>query len=241
MSSRYNCIIIDDEYFARELIVDYLKEFPEFIVVGQYKNSLLAKQVLDQDIPIDLIFLDIQMPNETGIEFLKKNKLNSKIIFTTAFSEYAVESYNFDVIDYLLKPITEERFNNAIARFKKAFDIEKKVLNFKEQDDNRSRYFKIKSGAYEYKVYYNELKYLCSEGEYVRYVTSEKNYLVLGSLKKISEQLPDSFIQVHRSYIIAKSEIKGREKYTLLLNDLTKVPIGKTYRQEVLQRLKEFL
>ncbi|TKG89817.1 response regulator transcription factor [Puteibacter caeruleilacunae] len=234
----YNCIIIDDERFARELIADYLKDYPEFVIVGKYKNTLLAKEVLESGTSIDLIFLDIQMPNETGIEFLKNNTIQPKVIFTTAYSEYALESYDLDVADYLLKPISEERFGKAIQKIKDQLNTEEKAKAFELLEVAPNDYIKIKTGAEVHKIYFNELIRLQADGEYVKYITKEKAYLILGSLKKIATELPPLFVQVHRGHIIALSEVKGRENYTLILNDFTEIPIGKTYRTEVLKRLK---
>lgn len=238
IKSTYNCIIIDDERLARELIADYLKSYPEFVIVGKYKNTSLAKEAIVSDSTIDLIFLDIQMPNETGIEFLKNNTIQPKVIFTTAYSEYALESYNLDVADYLLKPITEERFKKAIQKLKYQFKIKEKAKAFELLEIAPNDYIKIKTGAEAYKIYFKELIRLQADGEYVKYITKEKTYLILDSLRKISTKLPSLFIQVHRSHIIALSEIKGRENYTLILNDLTQIPIGKTYRTKVLKQLK---
>jgi DNA-binding LytR/AlgR family response regulator len=234
----YNCIIIDDEHFARELITDYLKNYPEITVVGKYKNTALAKEILNSDTLIDLIFLDIQMPNETGIEFLKNNTIQTKVIFTTAYSEYALESYDLEVFDYLLKPISEERFNIALQKLKNRLKTEEKAKAFELSEIAINNYIKIKSGSIELKLYFNELTRLQADGEYIKYITAYKSYLVLGSLKKLSAQLSPSFIQVHRSHTVSLSEIKGRDKYTLILNDHTQIPIGKTYRTKVLQQLK---
>ncbi|NLR91675.1 LytR/AlgR family response regulator transcription factor [Flammeovirga agarivorans] len=235
----YKCLIIDDEQFARELIADYLKSFPEFEVVGKCKNTLMAKEVLASEDVVDVIFLDIQMPEETGIEFLKKHSVQPKIVFTTAYAEYAVESYHFDVADYLLKPITEERFGQMIQKLKKQLDTEEKAKAFELLEIIPNDAIKIKTGASTVKIYFNELLHLQAEGEYIKYITKDKSYLVLGSLKKIAEELPPLFIQVHRSHIVALSKVKERKNYTLFLHDQSQIPIGKTYRSKVLERLKE--
>jgi DNA-binding LytR/AlgR family response regulator len=237
--STYNCIIIDDERLARELIEDYLKAFPKFVVIGKYKNTSLAKEILASNNSVDLIFLDIQMPNETGIEFLKNHTIKPKVIFTTAYSEYALEGYDLNVVDYLLKPITEERFNKAIEKLSSQLILEEKAKSYELLEVNSNDYVKIKSGAEVYKIYFNELIRLQADGEYIKYITQEKTYLILGSLKKLIISLPSRFVQVHRAHIVSFSEIKGRKKYTLILNDSTEIPIGKTYRSQVLEQLKQ--
>lgn len=178
------------------------------------------------------------MPNETGIDFLKNNTIQPKVIFTTAYSEYALESYDLDVADYLLKPITEERFNKAILKLINQLKTEEKAIAYELQEVVANDYIKIKSGAEVHKIYLNNLIRLQADGEYIKYICKEKTYLILGSLKKISTELPPLFMQVHRSHIVALSEIKGRENYTLILNDHTQIPIGKTYRTKVLHQLK---
>lgn len=238
MKPTYNCIIIDDEQFARELIADYLKAYPEFNIVGKYKNTSLARKTLNSNQSIDVIFLDIQMPNETGIEFLKNNTIDPKVIFTTAYSEYAIESYNLDATYYLLKPISENQFEKAIQKLKLLLSTEEKAKAYELFEIASNDYIKIKSGAEINKIYFKELIRLQADGEYVKYITKEKSYLILGSLKKLITELPQLFIQVHRSHIVALSQIKGRENYNIILNDLTKIPIGKTYRTKILKLLK---
>ncbi|MGB0869100.1 MAG: LytR/AlgR family response regulator transcription factor [Flavobacteriales bacterium] len=238
MKSKYNCIIIDDERYARELIVDYLKDFPEFAIIGKYKSTSLAKDIIESDLNLALIFLDIQMPNETGIEFLKNNSLRTKVIFTTAYSEYAIESYDLNVADYLLKPIRQDRFNKAIEKLLIQLEVEEKAKAFEMSAITNSNYIKIKSGSNTHKIYFNELIRLEADGEYIRFFTQEKTYFVLGSLKKIIEQLPTSFMQIHRSHIITLSQVRSREGYLITLNDFSKIPIGKTYRTQILKQLK---
>ncbi len=185
------------------MIADYLKHYPQFAVLGKYKSTSPAKEILQSEITVDVIFLDIQMPNETGIEFLKNNDIKPKVIFTTAYSEYALESCDLEVIDYLLKPIGKERFDKAIQKLQNRLETEKKAKAFELLEVANNECIKIKSGTETHKIYFNELIRLQAEGEYVKYITKNKNYLVLGSLKKLLLQLTTSFIQVHRSHIIA--------------------------------------
>lgn len=237
LKSTYNCIVIDDEKFARDLIENLLKPFPDFYLVGKYKNTGLAKKALQDKHEIDIIFLDIQMPEESGIAFLKTNKIKPKIILTTAFLDYALEGFDLDVVDYLLKPITEQRFHKAIKKVKERIETEAKAKAYEISEIKNNDYLHIKSGASEHRLFFNELIRLEAYGEYIRYITTNKEYLVLGSLKNLISKLPAQFIQVHRSHIISLNEVKGREKYTLILNNLTEIPIGKTYRTWVLSKI----
>lgn len=236
--SVYNCIIIDDESFARELIVDYLKEYPAFNIVGKYKNTHQAKKVLESSTSIDLIFLDIQMPNETGLEFLKNNLINTNVVFTTAYSEYAIESYDLQAVDYLLKPINEQRFRQSIKKVLALIQTKEKALAFEVLEQSSNDYMIIKSGASEYKISFKDIIRIQADGEYVNYFSKDQKYLILGSLKKVLNQLPASFLQVHRSHIVSESYIKGRENYTLILKDDARIPIGKTFRTLIIQHLK---
>lgn len=238
MKLTYNCIIVDDERFARDLIADYLKQYPEFNLIGKYKNTHLAKNALELDNSIDLIFLDIQMPNETGLEFLKNNLIQTNVIFTTAYSEYAIESYSLEVVDYLLKPISEQRFRQSIKKVLTHIQTKEKALAFELLEQTSSDYIVIKSGANNYKLHFKDLIRVEADGEYVSYITKTRKYLILASLKKIAKKLPSSFVQVHRSHIISELFIQGRENYSLILKDGSRIPIGKTYRTTILQHLK---
>ena len=180
MKYTYNCIIVDDERFARDLIADYLKQYPEFNLIGKYKNTQLAKKALELDNSVDLIFLDIQMPNETGIEFLKSNDIQQHIVLTTSYPEYALESYDLNVVDYLLKPITEKRFDITIQKLIHHFHLEEKAKAFERIEVAPNNYVKIKAGAEVYKIYFKELIRIQADGEYVKYITKDKSFLVLG-------------------------------------------------------------
>ena len=232
------CAIVDDEKLARDLLTDLIQYEPALTLVGIFKNTTGIRTFLEAEI-IDLLFLDIQMPGETGIDFLKSLDNPPKVIFTTAYAQFALESYDLEVLDYLLKPITEERFQKSLQKVKRLLTVEKKAIAYELSAVSKtSPYLHLKSGATEYKIAYEEIELLEAASEYIKYRTKDNLYMVLGSLKKLKDQLPaDQFMQVHRSYIIPIAAIKGREKYILLLKNGKRIPIGKTYRQEVLARL----
>jgi len=236
--SIYNCIIIDDEQFARELIAENLRKYPYFKILGKFKRTDLAKHLLTSDVEVDVIFLDIHMPIETGLEFLINNNITHNVIFTTAFSEYAVQSYNFNVIDYLLKPIEESRFDQAIEKLITAIEIQQKAKAYNKIENTKENFILLKSGAESQKVLFHNLLYLKSENEYINYVTYTKKHLYLGSLKSVLMQLPESFIQTHRSYIINTNKIKSRVRNSIILENNHIIPIGKTHRKEVVNMLK---
>lgn len=237
-AKQIKCAIVDDEKLARDLLQDLIQLDDNLELKGRFKNTYELKAFLKHS-SIDLLFLDIQMPAETGIEFLKKTTISPKVVFTTAYAEYAAESYELEVIDYLLKPITEERFLKCMKKVYNVLDTEKKaeayeiIINKHEND-----FFYLRSGARQYKIAYSEVTLFEAEGEYIVYHTIQGKYMILGSLKKLAFELPqDKFIQVHRSYIVPLSNIKGREKYSLLLSDGQKIPIGKTFSSLVLKKL----
>ncbi|ALO16090.1 Transcriptional regulatory protein YpdB [Salinivirga cyanobacteriivorans] len=232
------CAIVDDEKLARDLLQDLIKLDDNLELKGKFKNTYELKAFLKHS-SIDLLFLDIQMPAETGMEFLKKTRISPKVVFTTAYTEYAAESYELEVIDYLLKPITEERFLKCMEKVHNVLETEKKAKAYEISiNKHESDFFYLRSGARQYKIAYAEVILFEADGEYIVYHTIHEKYMILGSLKKLALELPqDKFLQVHRSFIVPFSNIKGREKYTLLLGDGQKIPIGKTFRTEVLKKL----
>ena len=237
MKQKLKCIIVDDEKLARDLLEDLIRHEKRLELIARCKNTFELEQALATHSP-DLIYLDIQMPKETGAQFLRRNDLKAKVIFTTAYRNYAIEGFELDVLDYLLKPITEERFKKSLQKVYQAFTIEEKARVFDLIEESKEQSITIKSGYDEYKLLLSEILFIESDGEYVRYHTQDKKYLVLTALKKLEKQLPEQiFIRTHRSYIVRKDLIKGREGYELILKDNTRVPIGKTYRKKVLEEI----
>lgn len=232
------CAIVDDEKLARDLLEDLIRTEPKLQLIGTFKNTKNLRTFLNAN-AVDLLFLDIQMPEETGIDFLKTVTVLPKVVLTTAYPQYALESYDLEVLDYLLKPITEERFNKSMEKVKQLVSIEKKAAAYELiNHPSEPTFLYLKSGANEYKIPYEEIELLEAASEYIKYWTKGRYYMVLGALKKVKEQLPaQQFIQVHRAFVVPIAAIKGREKYTLLLKSGKRIPIGKTYRQQVLKRL----
>ena len=232
------CAVVDDEKLARDLLTDLIHCEFDLTLAGVFKNTKGIRHFLTAN-TVDVLFLDIQMPGETGIDFLRTLDCPPKVVLTTAYAQYALESYDLEVLDYLLKPITEERFKKSLQKIKQVLIMERKAHAYELMlTNNQSTYLHIKSGASEYKIPYDEIELLEAASEYIKYQTKDKFYMVLGALKKVKLQLPpNQFMQVHRSYIVPLTAIKGREKYTLILKNGKRIPIGKTYRQEVLAQL----
>lgn len=236
-----NCLIVDDEELARMLLENFVSRLPHLNLVGKCANPFEAMQIL-QEHRVDLIFLDIQMPEMTGTEFLKTLRQRPLVIFTTAYSEYAMEGYELDVVDYLLKPFSFERFMQAVNKASQRLKLEQGVGESQpttaENMPAENEYILVKSEHKVYRVLWKDILYIQSMREYVAYYTAtEKRILSLGSLKGLEKELPDSlFMRIHKSYIIAKNKVKALEGNMVHIGE-EKIPIGASYREVVLKDL----
>jgi len=222
-----NCIALDDEPMALEVIKELCKEVPFIDLTHTFTRVSLAQQHLNS-FPVDLIFLDIEMPDKNGLVFLKAIKQNIMVVFTTAHSIYAVESYNLNAIDYLLKPIELDRFKIACNKANDFFEYSNTSTS-KLQNCLyvRSEYALIK-------ILYNEIRFLETMDDYIKiHTTNGKTVLTLMSMKKILEKLPSNeFIRVHRSFAVSLSNISSIRNQTILLGD-TNIPIGANYKTKI--------
>ncbi|MEM1322421.1 MAG: LytTR family DNA-binding domain-containing protein [Bacteroidota bacterium] len=233
-----NCLIVDDEELARNLVENYIDRVPHLNVVGKCADPFEAMQVLQEN-KVDLLFLDIQMPNLTGIEFLKTLSQKPLVIFTTAYKEYAMEGYELDIVDYLLKPFRFERFLQAINKAGKLLKPmtpppapATPTTEVKQKD-----YILVKSEFKVFRIFYKDILYIKSMKEYIAYHTSNGRTLSLGSLKKLEQELPpELFIRIHKSYMANISYIEALEGNMIHLGD-QKLPIGTSYKEEVLKRI----
>jgi len=211
-----NCIVVDDEELARTLLITYIKKLDFLNLIGEAENPLEALQLMKEH-TVDLLFLDIQMPEIKGTEFAKMVNANTKIIFTTAYSKYALEGFELNAVDYLLKPITFERFVTAVHKVK--------TNNTSEKTDSIT----IKSGYDLHKVKFVDILYIVSDSEYVTFHMSDKKIISNQRLKTLEQELPSSlFMRVHRSYIINKNSVTGLKGRDLLLSDVL-IPVSDSY------------
>ncbi len=218
---KYKCIIIDDEELARNLIKSYAERLDFIEVVGTFENPLNALKVIKNE-KIDLVFLDIQMPDMKGTDFSKLLPPETQIVFTTAYSEYALTAFDLGAEDYLVKPITFERFLQAINKVK-----------FKRNSGNSELTITVKSGYDLHKVKLADIIYLESDSEYVIYHTLENKIMSNQSLKSLEEILdPAQFLRVHRSFIVNKSKITSLKSRDLFLSDI-KIPVSDSYIEGV--------
>ncbi|MEM1135908.1 MAG: LytTR family DNA-binding domain-containing protein [Bacteroidota bacterium] len=235
---KLKCLVVDDEVLAITLLEKYIGQTTGLELLASTKDPIKALELLQEEI-IDILFLDIQMPGLTGIELLKLLPQKPVVILTTAYSEYAVAGYQLDVTDYLLKPFSLDRFQQAVNKAKQVKAVQQQVLKKagKLSMHEEKKFINVKADHKIYKVRFNEIKYIEGLKEYVSFYTDEKRIIALESLKKLETLLPaNQFMRVHKSYIVAIDQIKALEGNLLEIKD-KKIPIGKTYRQEVVKKI----
>ncbi len=218
-----NCVIIDDEELARKLLKTYVEKVAYLRCRASFENPLDGLSFLKSN-SVDLLFLDIQMPDLKGTDFVELiAKSNIRVVFTTAYSEYALKGFELNVLDYLLKPITFNRFLSAVEKFP----------NREITNEVSLKHIVIKSGYDLYKVLPQEILYVVSNGEYVHYhLENGRKITANQSLSKLLPTLPDSFIRVHRSYIVNGQKVSSLKGRKLLLQDLT-IPVSDSYYESV--------
>ncbi|CAA0157425.1 LytR/AlgR family response regulator transcription factor [Tenacibaculum maritimum] len=231
-----NCIIIDDEKLARTVIKTLCKEMKSLQVVEEFPNALQAIKFLNEN-EIDLIFLDIHMPDFTGFDFVKTLKNPPQVILTTSDPNFALEAFQYEcIVDYLLKPVTFDRFERAIQKVMKKKALEVKSLE-NERKETYSNDFYVNIDRRLIKIDLPSIYLIEAKGDYINIKTDDKNYIVHSTLKKIEEKLPDSlFLKVHRSYIINLKKIIDIEDNSVLIKRDV-VPVSRSKRPELMKRL----
>lgn len=234
---KLKCLAIDDEPMALDIITDYVKKTPFLVLDGAYRDSIKALDYLQQN-KVDLIFLDINMPDLTGIQFLKSLLYQPLLIFTTAYSEYAVKSYDFDAVDYLLKPIEFERFLKAVNRALEKHRLLNQGVISQKALDNKTEFLMIKSGQDLHKIKIENIFFIESAGNYVVFHLKSEKIMSLLSMNKVLELLPsDQFFRVHKSFIVALSHITKIERHQVIINK-KEIPIGNVYRESFFKALE---
>ena len=230
---KLKCVIVDDEPIARKVLQEYIEEIDFLELAGQAENPLKAMTILNaQD--IDILLLDINMPKINGIDFLKSSRTTASIIITTAYAEYAVESYGLDVLDYLVKPIGFDRFLKACNKAREAAELRR--LD-KGQPPKPSDHFFIKSNNQIEKVLYNDLLYAEAMLNYVMLYTATKKMMVYVTIKSLEEQLPaDQFIKVHKSFIVNIGKVRSIEGNILDIGN-EKITISQSLREKVVAEI----
>lgn len=228
------CMLVDDEPLAMEVIAAYLDKITGFEIVAKCKNALEAFEVLQKQ-EVELIFLDINMPQLSGIEFVKTLKNPPKIIFTTAYRDYAIEGYELNAIDYLLKPISFGRFMKAINK------IQRKPIENNSAETitnvNTTSFLYVKMDKKVLKVYLDDIIYIESQKDYVKIVTNDKNVITKQKISYLEERLSSGqFVRIHRSYLVAINKITAFSSTNVEINEI-ELPIGRSYKQFVIDAL----
>ena len=228
-----NCVIIDDEPLAREGLSTYVREIDFLRLVGSCENSIALTKVMDET-KVDLIFLDIQMPKMNGMEFLKITKDPPIVIITSAYPSYALESFQLNVLDYLLKPITFDRFFQAVKKAKEYFQL---ISGHAATSAEANSYFFIKCESKYEKIFFDDILYIEGMQNYVRIYTTKGKYMTLLNLKDIEQNLQNgSFIRVHKSFIVNITKIDCIEKHEISIQS-TRIPISRNFREHVIEKI----
>jgi two-component system LytT family response regulator len=227
MRNKLKCVVVDDEPMAREILEIYIAKTPKLDLIASCKNAAEAIFLL-QDNEVDVFFLDINMPEITGLSLAKIINQKSQIIFTTAYREYAIDGFILNVVDYLLKPISFDRFLQAVQKVAQSEIIE-----------NNTDFMFVRSDRKMVKIDFNTILYIESLSDYVKIFTSEKTIVVRETITSLEEKLPvKKFIRIHRSFIISLQNITSYTNEFIEINQKA-LPISRSYKESVLQKLAE--
>lgn len=231
------CIVVDDEQHAIDIMAHYIGQTPYLHLAGSSTNPIEALQIVATQ-KVDLVFLDIQMPELSGIDFIKAIQGKAKVILTTAYSEFALEGYELDVVDYLLKPIRFPRFLTAVQKAVKLIETPSENTAPSVEDDYI--FVKTESKGKLLKINFDEIDYIESMKNYVAIYRHGQKTLVYTSMKELEERLPPrNFIRVHKSFIIPIAKITGIEGNMVRLKDVTaEILIGESYKADLMEIIR---
>lgn len=227
-NNKKKCLIVDDEPLGRQVIAGHLEQFPDIEIVAMCGSAMEAATYLSTN-EIDLIFLDIEMPIMKGTDFYRNLTNKPHVIFTTAYREYAIDGFDLEAIDYLLKPVTFPRLFKALERYN----------NIAKDETTRTaqrNYIFVRENRREVKLFLNDILYINSLKDYIRIHTPDKTLTVKESLTAFSKKLPDEFLRVHRCYTVNETHITAITRNTVEING-TEIPLGEKYRTPVSDRL----
>lgn len=227
-----NCITVDDSAIQLKIISGMVKKHPNLKLVGEFTNALETREAL-KSTPIDLIFLDIEMPVFSGIDFLKTFKDIPQVIVVTSNKEYAYDAFKYDVTSFLSKPINNEEFTKAIE---KAILLHKNVFN-KDNSKNEEDYIFVKSNLVNIKINLTDIKWVEAIGDYIKIVTNEKNFIVLSTMKAFIGKLPDDrFMRIHKSFIANLERVKNFNSKTVEIEG-KELPLSRTKKIKLFEKL----
>ena len=223
---KIKCIIIDDEKLAADVIEKHLQEFPIMDLIGIYSSPMEALNSIEKD-KVDVVFLDINMPKMNGLDFIKNIESSTNFIITTAYREFAVESYDLDVLDYLVKPIPFTRFLKSINKVSQKIYSDKKIDQESNQTDKSFIFLKVDKKLL--RVKFEDIFHIESLKDYIKVFTRTGDFLVHKSLTGITEELPkNQFLRIHRSFTVALDKIDALEGNSVLITN-KRIPIGRKY------------
>ncbi|WP_299125448.1 LytTR family DNA-binding domain-containing protein [uncultured Tenacibaculum sp.] len=235
MSKKITCIIVDDEPIAREIITSFVAKIPNLELLSTCSNATEAIQFMEKN-TVDLFFLDINMPEITGLSLAKIIGQKSKVIFTTAYRDYAVDGFNLNVVDYLLKPIAFERFFEAVQKVTKSNNT---ITTTAKEESFKKEFMFIRSDRKMIKINFNEIEYIESLGDYVKIFLNQTVIVTRETMNNIENKLPqNSFIRIHRSYIVSLNKISSYTNEFIEINKKA-LPISRSYKESTLQKLAE--
>jgi DNA-binding LytR/AlgR family response regulator len=231
------CLIIDDEPLAVKLLQDHVEACPYTELAEAFHNPIKALQSLEET-AVDLIFLDVQMPELSGVQFAKIIQGKYSVVLTTAYPDYALKGYELDIVDYLLKPISLERFERAVQKVMDRLNGEEGMVASAKKESLPSVLF-VKSGYKTQRIDLEDIRYLEGLSDYVRIQTADGPVLTLDTLKHFAETLPsDRFVRVHRSWIVAIPHIDYIERNRIIIGD-QRIPISATYQEDFWKRIHD--
>lgn len=223
------CLVVDDEPLSQDVIIEFVEACPELSLAGICDNALDAGKKLAED-KIDVLFLDINMPKLSGIGFVKSLKEPPLIVFVTAYSEFAVEGFEVDALDYLLKPVSFERFRASVNRIMER-------ISAKNETGSSLGHIMLRADKKNYRVDFNDILFLEAQGDYVKFVTLNESLMVHGTMKDFLSQLPaEKFERIHKSYVISLSKVIYMEGNRVKIGDY-KIPVSINFREQLIQKL----
>ncbi|WP_346857644.1 LytTR family DNA-binding domain-containing protein [uncultured Draconibacterium sp.] len=236
--TKIKCIAIDDEPLALQQIAAYINKLPFLELIAECSSAFTAFEVLEKQ-DIDLMFVDINMPDLNGLEFVKSLTQKPLLIFTTAYSEYALEGFKVDALDYLLKPFSFAEFSKAASKARSQFELVQNAQNPSEKLESNDDFLFIKSEYKLVRINLNDILYIEGMKEYVRiHLLSQKPIMTLLSMKALEEKLPEEkFMRIHRSYIVNLEKVSTVERFRIVYDDKTRLPVSDNYKE----KFQEFL
>jgi DNA-binding LytR/AlgR family response regulator len=231
--SKLKAIIVDDEPIARKIIKEFIYKAVFLELVGEFENALKADAFLESE-AVDLIFLDIEMPKKNGIQYVREKKVKPLVIITTAFPEYALEGYELDIIDYLLKPISFDRFRKAVQKAKEYIEL-------RDSKSEQQSYIFVRSEKRIEKIELADILYIESTGNYVNIYTEKRKIIAYLTLKGLESQLPsDEFIKIHQSFLVGFSKIDAIEGNQIQIKGRS-LSISRNYKDAIMQIVEQRL